>query len=386
MKTLKQLLAPYPTDQFLAKYWTQEAIHISAAHAQKFQTFFSWTDLNYLLNYHKLSASDLRFSMEGKSLPDTEDRQEWSDRLNQGATLIINGIHHRVPTVAELATNLRYDLGYETHVNLYCSPIKQQGFNCHYDNHDVLILQIDGEKEWFVYQETELYPTLNHSSNQPPPEDPPYLECVLKAGDLLYIPRGHWHYAVACEQPSLHLTVGIECQTGLDWFDWIFNDLQKKSDWRQSLPIIADGNTNAMEEQLVALRKHLIEVLHQPDILHRYIDSLAYRDLPPLPVNLPAQMGIDIFQQDLFMTRFFHTPLHRIHVKQIREGHYQVQVGTKQVELKGMPPKLVENLFSQSEFSLLDLADWAPDLDLEGDIAPLLTRLVKEGILQVKNE
>jgi ribosomal protein L16 Arg81 hydroxylase len=386
MKTLQQLLAPYPADQFLAEYWTQKAIHISTGQSQKFQIFFSWNDLNYLLNYQKLNAPDIRFAINGKLLPETPAAQDWGDRLRQGATLIINGLHQRVPTVAELAANLRYDIGYETHVNLYCSPAKQQGFECHYDTHDVLILQIDGEKEWFVYRETVLYPTSGMlSENQPKPQEPPYLHCVLKAGDLLYIPRGHWHYAVACEQPSLHLTVGIECQTGLDWLRWLIRDLQKNSDWRQRLPVIVDDNRTAMEQQLIALRQHLIETLHQPDILHKYIDSLTYRDLPPLPVSLPAQMGTDIFP-NLFMTRFAWSPLHRIRVKQIGEEHYQVQVRAKKIDLKGIPANLVENLFNQDEFSLSDIADWAPDLDFDGDIAPLLTRLVIEGILQVKTD
>lgn len=386
MKTLQQLLAPFPIDQFLAEYWTQKAIHISASHSQKFQTFFSWGALNHLLNYHKLAEPDLRFSVEGKSLPQTRDRREWSERLRQGATLIVNGVHHRIPTVAELAANLRHDIGYETHVNLYCSPAKQQGFDCHYDTHDVLILQIGGDKEWFVYRETVPYPTRDmHSANQPKPEEPPYLQCVLKAGDLLYIPRGHWHYAVACEQPSLHLTVGIESQTGLDWLGWLIRDLQENSEWRQTLPIIVDDNTNTLEQQLTALRQHLIETLHQPEILHRYIDSLNYRALPPLPVTLPAQMGFDIFQNG-FMTEFAWSTLHRIRVKQIGEEHYQVQVGSKQIDLKGVPVNLVENLFNQDNFSLLDIADWAPELDFDGDIAPLITRLVTEGILQVKSD
>ncbi|NJM71566.1 MAG: transcription factor jumonji jmjC domain-containing protein [Scytonema sp. RU_4_4] len=386
MKTLQQLLAPYPADQFFAEYWTQKAIHISADHSQKFQTFFSWGDLNDLLNYHKLTPPDLRFSMDGKLLLETPAPRDWSDRLRQGATLIVNAVHHRVPTVAELAANLRYDIGYETHVNLYCSPAQYQGFECHYDTHDVLILQIDGEKKWFVYRETVLYPTPNMSSaNQPKPEEPPYLECVLKAGDLLYIPRGHWHYAVACEQPSLHLTVGIESQTGLNWLAWLIRDLETNPNWRQTLPVVVDGNMNALEQELAKLRQNLIETLHQPDILHRYIDALAYRALPPLPVSLPAQMGADIFPNG-FMTRFTWSPLHRIRVKQIGEEHYQVQVGAKQLDLKGIPVNLAENLFNRDEFSLFDIADWAPDLNLEGDITPLMTRLITEGVLQVKTD
>lgn len=386
MNSLQQLIAPLPTDLFFADFWTKKAIHISAENFQKFHNIFSWKNLNELLNYHRLKEPDLRFSMNGKSLPETRNRQEWSDRLRQGATLIINGVHHRIPSVAELAANLRHDIGYETHVNLYCSPAKQQGFDCHYDTHDVLILQIDGEKQWFVYQETLQYPTAHMpSSQQQQPQERPYIECVLKAGDLLYIPRGHWHYAVACEQPSLHLTVGIECQTGLDWLNWLMKELRENACWRQSLPAIASSNTNVIKQQLNTLRLLLIETLHQPDILHRYIESLEYQHQPPLPVSLPAQMGNNIFP-NLFMTRFIWSPLHRIQIKQIDAEQYQVRVASKQIDLKGIPEKLVENLFNCDEFSLLDIADWSPDLDLEGDILPLITRLVTEGILLTKSE
>lgn len=384
MKILQQLLAPYPTEQFLTEYWTQKAIHISTDNSRKFYPFFSWNDLNHLLNYHKLAAPNLVFSKEGQSFPQTHDRRDWIDRLRQGATMIVNGIHHRIETVAKLAAELRQDIGYETHVNLYCSPANQQGFDCHYDTHDVFILQIDGAKKWFVYKETVLYPTSKlPSSEQSRPTEPPYLECVLKAGDLLYIPRGHWHYAVACEQPSLHLTVGIECQTGIDWLNWLVQHVQDNPEWRQSLPAIVDDNTGALEQQLMTLRQQLIEALNHPDLLHQYRVDLSYRNHPPLPVSLPTQMGTDLFP-NLFMTMFARSPLHRIRIQSLSEDHYQVHVGSRKIDLKGISKILVENLFDRDEFSLLDVADWAPDLDLEADIAPILARLVSEGILQVK--
>jgi ribosomal protein L16 Arg81 hydroxylase len=384
MKILHQLLTPYSVEQFLSEYWTSKAVHISAIDSQKFHSFFSWNDLNHLLNYHKLTEPDLRFSKEGQSLPGTRDPRDWSDRLREGATLILNGLHQRVPSVAQLAAQLRDDIGYETHINLYCSPSNQRGFDCHYDTHDVLILQIDGEKKWFVYAETVPHPTSAlPSSKQHQPTEPPYLECVLKTGDLLYIPRGHWHYAIACEQPSLHLTIGIECQTGLDWLGWLINDLQNDVAWRQSLPAIVDDDTNPLEQQLMALRDRLNEALDKPDILEKYIAKLGYSNYPPLPVSLPAQMGTDIFP-NLLITQFTWSPLHRIRINQLSEGHYKIQAGSKQIDLKGIPAVLVDNLFNCNKFSLFDLANWAPDLDLDVDLVPLLKKLVVEGVLHVE--
>jgi hypothetical protein len=110
MKILKQLLAPYPIEPFLTEHWTKQAIHISTEDSQKFHSFFSWSALNHLLNYHKLAGSDLRFSKEGQSLPETRDPRDWSDRLRQGATLIVNGVHQRVPSICIALQQTNADL------------------------------------------------------------------------------------------------------------------------------------------------------------------------------------------------------------------------------------------------------------------------------------
>ncbi len=385
MNILPTLLAPYAPASFLTEYWTQRALHIAGDPA-KFCTLFSWQDLNDLLNYHQLAEPDLRFSIDGQSLPYTDDRQTWRDRLNQGATLIINGLHHRLPALARLTAQLRQDLGYRAHVNLYCSPTQQQGFDCHYDTHDVLILQIAGAKQWFVYEATVPYPTETmRSANQLPPETPPYLETMLQAGDVLYIPRGHWHYAVACDRPSLHLTIGIDCLTGLDWIDWLIHDLQRHPNWRQSLPPIVDGNPQAFAQHLVTLQQQLITVLQQSDWRSRYLEDVRYCQQPPLPIALPTQMGIDLFPND-FLTEFAWSPLHPRQMSCLDHNHYRLQVGSKQVDLKGLPTALAKNMTDRDRFTLADLADWGPELDFEIDVVPLLTRLVTEGILFVAPE
>jgi hypothetical protein len=380
MKTLPHLIAPLSSTDFFINHWTKRGIHITAD-TQRFQAVLNWQDLNDLLNYHRLTAPDLRFSMQGQSLTTDADRQNWSDRIRQGATLIINGVHHQVATVSKLAAQLRQDIGYETHVNLYCSPAQQQGFDCHYDTHEVFILQIEGEKEWFVYPPTLHHPLPNMgSSTQAPPEDQPYIHCILKPGDVLYIPRGHWHYAIACEQPSLHLTVGIECQTGLDWMGWLMNELQQDSVWRETLPVVWNGDIAPLQQHCLLLRDRLVDFLLQGDRAYEYMEALQNRYQPSMQVDLPAQLGGDVFP-DGFQTVYHWSTLHRVTFRQLGEDHYQVKIGSKQIDLKGIPQSLAEYLLNQDEFSLMDLADCSPDLDLEADLAPLLHRLIIEGVL-----
>ncbi len=383
MQTLQKILSPYLIEDFLTNHWTKTALHVTAEKTDKLKSFFSWVDLNDLLNHHRLDGSSLRFSKLGQSLSHTGDRQVWGDRLKQGATLIVDGVHHRIPAVTQLAADLRHEIGYDTHVNLYCSPEAQQGFNCHYDPHEVFILQVEGEKNWVVYSDTVPYPTPKMpSADQPQPEAAPYINCVLKPGDVLYIPRGHWHYAIAGDAPSLHLTVGIENQSGLNWLSWLKRELHDRPTWRQSLPILTEPHTGCAKQQLEHLRQDLLLLLQQPDVLTRFLDTTKHRDLPAFAVQLPFQLGRDIFPDGL-MTQFTWSSLHRLNVNEIAPQTYQVQMGTKQITFKGIPTELAQPIFARSSFTILEMADWVPEMNFEDDVVPLLTRLVTEGVLHV---
>ncbi|WP_421654618.1 JmjC domain-containing protein [Leptothermofonsia sp. ETS-13] len=382
METLKSLLAPYPVDQFLVQNWTQQGVHIPAKNPQKFQTLFSWKTLNHLLNFHRLSYPDLRFTLDEKTLPAIE-RREWRDRLQQGATMIIDSIHELVPEVASLVAGIRYETGHRAQVNLYCSPAEQQGFDCHYDTHDVLVLQIDGEKEWFVFGETIPYPIADiRSPDQLPPDEPPYLKSVLQPGDVLYIPRGHWHYAIARDRPSLHLTLGIDCQIGLDWLDWLLRELQNQPEWRQNLPLILNGDVQAVQKRLEKLSQNLANQIIQPEWQQKYVRYLTSQAQPVAPFSLPFQLGSGIFDHGL-ETRFYRDSTQPVQIETSGDDEYQVTVGSKQVLIKHVPDQLVKNLFNRNSFTILDMADWAPDLDLEADVVPLLTQLVTTGVLFV---
>lgn len=387
MKVLSSLLEPYPIDTFLQK-WTKEAVFIPG-YKDKFKHLFTWTHLNYLLNYHEIPYPDLRFVQDGESLPVTK-KEKWLELIQQGATLIINGVHNRLPELREFTAHICQETGYYSQINLYCSPSSEKGFNCHYDTHEVLILQIDGEKEWLVFPETLAAPISSmRSSDQIPPDVPPYLQCILKPGDVLYIPRGHWHYAIACGtpseedySPSLHLTLGIDCQTGLDWISWLKQKLQENPEWRKNLPLLSQ--TTAVQNHLEKLREQLISWLQTPEALNGYLDYLRYSSLPPLPFSLPQQLGSKIFEQGL-ETKFICSQLHLVQILPIGEDQTRIIIGSKQATIKGLPPDLVKKLFRTEGFTLLELAEWSPLLDVETQVIPLLTRLVTQGILLVES-
>jgi hypothetical protein len=135
-----------------------------------------------------------------------------------GATLVLSHMHEMHPPLARLCRGLEQIFLHAVQCNIYLTPPGAQGFSIHYDTHDVLILQVQGEKLW------RFWPTAGVSfantytpwRKQPSPEGEPCVQMV-RPGDVLYMPRGILHEAASQgAQNSLHLTIGL---LGQSWGD-----------------------------------------------------------------------------------------------------------------------------------------------------------------------
>ncbi|BAQ62663.1 myc induced nuclear antigen [Geminocystis sp. NIES-3708] len=378
---LASLLNPLDKEDFLQNYWGNKAIVISSKSKEGFNSLFNWQKLNYLLNFHRLSyPDDIRFAKDGETLP-PQPQKKWSSLLQQGTTLIINHIHELDPILAQLALNIRYELGHDVQINTYCTPSENKGFDCHYDTHEVIILQIDGEKEWFVLPPTIPSPISSQRTiNDLPPDSLPYLKVILKPGDVLYIPRGHWHYAVSSgDRPSLHLTIGISCETGLDWLVWLTKKLQDSPLWRENLPLLPNGDSSKLQKQLQILAQELATELQKPSWREEYSKNLLIKQGSREGIKLPQQLGYDLFNKGL-ETRLWREKNQYFQIEKLSHNSLRVTIGSKQLDLQGEDLSVIRWILQQTEFSLLDLAEIAPNLDWDKVIEPLLTQLIIEGI------
>ena len=77
----------------------------------------------------------------------------------------------------------------------------------------------------------------------------PLWEGMLNDGDMLYIPRGWWHVATPLDEPTLHLTVGVNNPTGADLLSWFVDRLRASEDVRRDLPLFgrAEDQTALMD-------------------------------------------------------------------------------------------------------------------------------------------
>ena len=98
------------------------------------------------------------------------------------------------------AAQLEAFLGHPAQANAYYTPRGSQGLPVHHDTHEVISLQVAGEKRWLVYEPVLELPLKNqrYRSELGAPGEP-VLDVTLRAGDTIYLPRGWLHQALTSE-------------------------------------------------------------------------------------------------------------------------------------------------------------------------------------------
>jgi hypothetical protein len=130
----------------------------------------------------------------------------------------VDHVEQYVRALRTLAHSIEVELNFATQVNTYVTPPGQTGLVPHYDDHDVLVLQIEGSKTWQLYVGADMPPReIQRDKDKAVALEslPAPTELRLNAGDVLYVPRGRVHAARTHSEPSVHLTVGIHAPTVL---------------------------------------------------------------------------------------------------------------------------------------------------------------------------
>ncbi|HWW75116.1 MAG TPA: cupin domain-containing protein [Pyrinomonadaceae bacterium] len=298
--TLAVMLEPCAPGEFLDSSWGVNFLHVRGR-AGRFAHMMPWGRLSEILGRHRLDFPRLRLVRDGKSLPVSSylrhlsgGRQKTSvprlkhaglaRHLREGATLVLDAVDELSEPVEELAKGLELFFRERVQVNLYAGWQTSRGFDLHWDDHDVFILQIAGRKKWSVYGQTRPHPLVNDIEKARKPEREPLWEGTLEDGDLLYIPRGWWHVAVPLAEPTLHLTVGVHNRTGLDLLRWLSERMRASEAFRRDLPRLASRAGRAAHA--ARLREELLAAWDD-SLLEQFYEELDARAEPRARVELP---------------------------------------------------------------------------------------------------
>jgi bifunctional lysine-specific demethylase and histidyl-hydroxylase NO66 len=225
---------PVEPDRFLEEYWERRPLLVPRGEEGRFDDLFSLDEAERLVSSTGLRYPAIRVVKEGEKIPvgaytetvswrptgftGTANVERVAEEFERGATIVVQALHlHHLP-LAEFCRTLEGELGHPVQTNAYYTPRSAQGLPVHHDTHDVLCLQVSGEKRWLVYPPALELPLKDqrYSEDVLGPHGEPVLDVTLQPGDTLYLPRGWLHEALTSESDSLHLTVGVNVYTWLD--------------------------------------------------------------------------------------------------------------------------------------------------------------------------
>ena len=228
---LERAIAPVETERFLAEHWEQKPLVVPRGEEGRFDDLLSARDVERLITETGIRTPGFRLVKEDATVSGYTTDLAWRPaaftgvadvprvlaEFEAGATIVLQGLHHLWLPLARYCRQLEAYLGHPVQANAYYTPRGSQGLPVHHDTHEVISLQVAGEKRWLVYEPALELPLKNqrYKSALGAPGDP-VLDVVLRAGDAMYLPRGWLHQALTSDSDSLHITVGVNVRRWID--------------------------------------------------------------------------------------------------------------------------------------------------------------------------
>ena len=230
---LRRCLSPVEAERFFGQYWERKPLLVPRDEEGRFLDLLSIAEVERRVTAGGLRHPAFRVVKEDAKivLGDYAEDIPWTptsfsgsaqvervaSQFEGGATIVLQALQLQHPPLAEFCRELERELAHPVQANAYYTPSSAQGFKVHHDTHDVLCLQVEGEKRWLVYPPVLELP-LKNQKYSPELGEPgePVLDVTMRAGDTLYLPRGWLHQAMTSDTASLHLTVGINVATWRD--------------------------------------------------------------------------------------------------------------------------------------------------------------------------
>jgi hypothetical protein len=380
---LARCLEPVDAETFFGEHWAKHPLHVERNEPRRFDDLLSEGDVERLVCSTGIRYPAFRLVRDGSQLSvgaytrevrwrppftSTADVPRVLAEWEAGATIVLQALHVNWHPLAVFCRLLEEALDRPVQANAYYTPRGSQGFAVHHDTHDVLVLQVAGEKRWLLYDPLLELPLKHQRYSAALGEHGEATDdFFLRTGGSLYLPRGWLHQAETSEMDSLHLTIGITMHTWLDAASGALGALEGELSVRQGVERgPADGLAELVAEQL---EPGLVEKRRR----RRFLDSRR----PIREDGLSQLRALERLNE--------RTPLERREtvIADLEESPAGVALlfEGKEIRFPGhAAPELRACFETEAQFRLSELPG---NLDAEGRIV-LARRLVREGFLRVE--
>ncbi len=311
--TFADFLAPLGEADFIDRHWDRLPVHIPATEERRESPPIGWSDVNALLAQRVPWTPDrFKLMLNGRAvdpahyLTDAPGKVPAGDPariehlLAMGASLVLDHLEDLLPPVRALADLLADRFAALVGANCYASFQGIQAFASHYDTHEVFAIQCAGEKRWRIYAHRADAPLEAPQGEGAQAwidaaKGPVLTDITTRPGDLLYIPRGYFHDAIATDSQSLHLTFGVAPFSGRLLLELLQDAALADPCFRAWLPDARSGSGTALDAHLADLGARLARLATAPGLR----DSIRLRQrklaIQAHPVALPARPALDFY-------------------------------------------------------------------------------------------
>ena len=273
-----------------------------------------WNKHNFLMMLNKKQINYNEFSSMSIDISGNTNRpnvNKVQKLVSKGASIILNDIEKYNSNLLKIADELQTLTNGRCQGNLYFSMASHQAFGPHFDLHDVFAIHFVGEKIWNIYENIEDAP-INHpafiiSAQERVQRAGKLIDQVtLKPGDLLYIPRGQYHDALASENGAIHVAFGLTYFKPIDlmssiWDKFILNKFMRKD-------IKPNSNRDELKNMLSKFSKeveNIIDTGETLEILENNIKNWPYpikeysiKDLVLEGIRFDVTKSVKFFKRD----------------------------------------------------------------------------------------
>ncbi len=347
----------------------------------------SWSDANELFQRCDATSHDFKLSCDGIR-PKHEYVESYLDVgtlrhrllkpalyefMRNGATLIANKIINE-SLVTQFAREVADYTGRQVVSSAYAAFGNRDSFRAHWDTRDVFAIQLIGRKRWIVYEpslEAPLYTqqTRDYEHLYPCPAEP-YMNVILEAGDVFYLPRGWWHNPLPLGEETFHLAIGTFPAFTMDYLAWTVREAQALLPARRSL----NNDWEADEQNLRDTAQRVGAMIADSANYRRFMDEFiaGTREETPLVLEVFGRPDVDVLSDDVGL-RIAASRVHGI------ESNYVIANGVK-LNLDASGVSLMRRIADNPGIKVGDVLTGVDEADAER-ARHLVSELCRQDVL-----
>lgn len=196
----------------------------------------------------------------------------------QGATIVVNHAQRLSPELWDLACEAERWLG--TGVTLAAvASFGRSGIELHYDTGDLIIVQLEGSKQWSFFGPAITESARRFSNKYPDLPTEITEEVEMRRGDLLYVPSGLFHRCTPGAY-SLHLGIIATHASGGDFAKYVNEQMSEEA--KSSAPLNGFLGPETVLAEAEAIKARLIERIQSIDPLAWFAERQARRARMPV--------------------------------------------------------------------------------------------------------